>query len=195
MCANVGNKVQTVQWGNFWQIPKISIDSKSLMILETFIDFIFLTSLLFDRLDVPSKSCFQVPLFVFVFLLSLAKSLFLIRILSMGFSFWWPCCWLWWDGLGAYGCGVEGYVTYDGPGIGGFMNQVLVLVVLSSILMKKDLLRNHSNVGDDPHQLQFFFSFLHSKALKALGSAFVEAKGPSSPVQTLVGRYLQELLL
>jgi len=66
----------------------------------------------------------------------------------------WPCCWLWWDGLGAYGCGVEGYVTYDGPGIGGFMNQVLVLVVLSSILMKKDLLRNHSNVGDDPHQLQ-----------------------------------------
>ncbi|KAK7382097.1 hypothetical protein VNO80_00798 [Phaseolus coccineus] len=23
------------------------------------------------------------------------------------------------DGLGAYGCGVEGYVTYDGPGIGG----------------------------------------------------------------------------
>ncbi|KAL9316050.1 hypothetical protein ACSQ67_017051 [Phaseolus vulgaris] len=62
------------------------------------------------------------------------------------------------DGLGAYGCGVEGYVTYDGPGI-------------------------------------VFFSFLHSKALKALGSAFVEAKGPSSPVQTLVGRYLQELLL
>ncbi|XP_068487967.1 uncharacterized protein [Phaseolus vulgaris] len=30
------------------------------MILETFIDFIFLTSLLFDRLDVPSKSCFQI---------------------------------------------------------------------------------------------------------------------------------------
>ncbi|KAK7378288.1 hypothetical protein VNO80_03727 [Phaseolus coccineus] len=73
----------------------------------------------FDRLDVPSKSCFQSRKVTLgslgkvsgVDILGVTMFVLLYKgglVASYGG-----------DELGAYGCGFEGYVTYDGPGIGG----------------------------------------------------------------------------
>ncbi|KAK7354951.1 hypothetical protein VNO80_14194 [Phaseolus coccineus] len=85
----------------------------------------------FDRLDVPSKPCFQngvcVPHLALIHsrkvtLGSLGKvsgadilgeTMFVLLYtggLVAGYGG---------EGLGVYGCGVEGYLTYDGSGIGG----------------------------------------------------------------------------